>query len=64
MVIANLITVLDKVFNSRTNLISMGIQEINIEEITQECIKNVFRTNTNEVGFIHLDFGKNNALSI
>jgi hypothetical protein len=58
MVIANLITVLDKVFNSRTNLISMGIQEINIEEITQECIKNVFRTNTNEVGFIHLDFGK------
>jgi hypothetical protein len=34
----------------------MGIQEINIEEITQECIKNVFRTNTNEVGFIHLDF--------
>jgi hypothetical protein len=41
----------------------MGIQEINIEEITQECIKNVFRTNTNEVGFIHLDFGKN-ALSI
>jgi hypothetical protein len=63
MVIANLITVLDKVFNSRTNLISMGIQEINIEEITQECIKNVFRTNTNEVGFIHLDFGKN-ALSI
>jgi hypothetical protein len=37
----------------------MGIQEINIEEITQECIKNVFRTNTNEVGFIHLDFGKN-----
>jgi hypothetical protein len=52
----NLITVLDN-FN-RTNLISMGIQEINIEEITQECIKNVFRTNTNEVGFIHLDFGK------
>jgi hypothetical protein len=35
----------------------MGIQEINIEEITQECIK-TFRTNTNEVGFIHLDFGK------
>jgi hypothetical protein len=57
MVIANLITVLDKVFNSRTNLISMGIQEINIEEITQNVSKNVFRTNTNEVGFIHLDFG-------
>jgi adenylate kinase family enzyme len=37
----------------------MGIQEINIKEITQQCIKNVFRTNTNEVGFIHLDFGKN-----
>jgi hypothetical protein len=36
----------------------MGIQEINIE-ITWNVSKNVFRTNTNEVGFIHLDFGKN-----
>jgi adenylate kinase family enzyme len=35
----------------------MEIQDINIKEITQQCIKNVFRTNTNEVGFIHLDFG-------
>jgi hypothetical protein len=37
----------------------MVIQDINIKKITQQCIKNVFRTNTNEVGFIHLDFGKN-----
>jgi hypothetical protein len=40
MVIANLITVLDIGFNSRTNLI-MGIQEINIEEITQNVSKNL-----------------------
>ena len=37
----------------------MEIQEINIKKITQQCVKNVFRTNTNEVGFIHLDLGKN-----
>jgi hypothetical protein len=36
----------------------MGIQEINIEDYSG-MYQNVFRTNTNEVGFIHLDFGKN-----
>jgi hypothetical protein len=37
----------------------MEIQDINIKKITQQCINNVFRTNTNEAGFVHLDFGKN-----
>jgi hypothetical protein len=36
----------------------MGIQEINIEEITQECIK-TYLEQIQMRGFIHLDFGKN-----
>jgi hypothetical protein len=35
----------------------MGIQEINIEEITQECIK-TYLEQIQMRGFIHLDFGK------
>jgi hypothetical protein len=31
----------------------MEIQKINIKRLRQ-CIKKLFRTNTNEVGFIHL----------
>jgi hypothetical protein len=41
----------------------MEIQEINIKRLRQ-CIKKLFRTNTNEVGFIHLTSVKINALSI
>jgi len=37
----------------------MVIQDINIKNITQSCIENVFRTNTEKKGFIHLDFGEN-----
>jgi len=36
----------------------MEIKEINIKNIAQYCINNVFRTNTNQAGFVHLDFGK------
>jgi hypothetical protein len=63
MVIANLITVLDKVFNSRTNLISMGIQEINIEEITQ-CIKTYLEQIQMRLALFILTSVKLNALSI
>jgi hypothetical protein len=63
MVIANLITVLDKVFNSRTNLISMGIQEINIEEITQE-IKTYLEQIQMRLALFILTSVKLNALSI
>ncbi|MCM4169982.1 hypothetical protein DHD32_00705 [Arenibacter sp. TNZ] len=37
----------------------MEIQHINTKKIAQYCINNVFRTNTDEPGFIHFDFGKN-----
>ncbi|MCM4167190.1 hypothetical protein KCTC52924_02770 [Arenibacter antarcticus] len=37
----------------------MEIKEINIKDIAQFCIENVFRTKTNKPGFVHLDFGKN-----
>jgi len=36
----------------------MEIKEVNIKNIAQYCIKNVFRTNTDKAGFVHLDFGK------
>lgn len=36
----------------------VGIAEINIQNIAQHCIDNVFRTNVDSAGFIHLDFGK------
>ena len=36
----------------------MKINKIVIEDIAQYCIEKVFRINTNEPGFVHLDFGK------
>ncbi|WP_026838542.1 hypothetical protein [Gillisia sp. JM1] len=36
----------------------MEIKEVNIENIAQYCIENVFRTTTDKSGFVHLDFGK------
>lgn len=36
----------------------MEIKEVNIKNIAQYCINNVFRTNTDKPGFVHLDFGK------
>ncbi|AUC85842.1 hypothetical protein CW731_11325 [Polaribacter sp. ALD11] len=37
----------------------MEVNEINIKEISEYCIKNVFRTSTDKPGFVHIDFGKN-----
>lgn len=37
----------------------MEIKEVNIKSIAQYCIENVFRTNTDKLGFVHLDFGEN-----
>ncbi|CAM4012966.1 hypothetical protein [Gillisia hiemivivida] len=36
----------------------MEIKEVNIENIAQYCIENVFGTTTDKSGFVHLDFGK------
>lgn len=36
----------------------MEIKEVNIKNIAQYCIDNVFRTNTDKAGFVYLDFGK------
>lgn len=37
----------------------MAIEKTDIKKVVQYCIKKVFRTNTDENGFIHFDPGKN-----
>ena len=39
----------------------MEIKEVNIKEIAEHCVENVFRTNTDAPGFVHLDFGKDST---
>ncbi|WP_016989573.1 hypothetical protein [Flavobacterium sp. ACAM 123] len=36
----------------------MEIREVNIKNIAQYCMNNVFRKDTDKPGFVHLDFGK------